>query len=369
MDFLFGGKVMNTTDKEDALHRLVERGKKRGRLTNQEILASLAGDYPGPEQLKRLYDLLEANGIEIVEDSAEGVSVDSSLERLTSEEEEMSLETDRKDNQVNMYVRDVSYSKALTPGKEKDILLVIDEEDESEKKRQEKAELRLVVTIAEQSEYSGIQRLDLIQEGNIALMTAVENFNPGKDFKYSTYTEWRIQQARSKAAEQGIIVMMPPSMRGNIRQINKAKELLTRKNAREPSTAEIAGYLGISEKKVIASLLAYEKLVSLNLSLDKDDNDGGSPGSADEDTLQPNRVWNINRSMMKGRILEVVDLLPRLEAEVIRLLFGLRDGQCLSLEEVGRRLHLSVASVRQIRDKAVRMLKHLRRNRRLREYI
>ena len=251
---------MNTTDKKGTLRKLVEKGKQKGSLSNQEILDALAEINFSPEQLEKLYDRLEENGIEIVEDAV----ADESFDELSSSDDSQSYDSSFIDDPVKMYLREIGKIEMLTPEEEQDIASRIADGDESAKKRLSEANLRLVVSIAKRYLGRGMPLLDLIQEGNLGLIKAVDKFDPSKGFKFSTYATWWIRQSVSRAiADQARIIRIPVHMVENINRVKKAQSHLLNENGKEPTTAEIADYSDMPEEKVVEIMRVSQDLVSL----------------------------------------------------------------------------------------------------------
>ena len=355
---------MNSTDKKGTLRRLAEKGKENGKLTNQEILDALAEINFSPEQLEKLYDKLEANGIEIVEDSVE----DENLEELTSDEDASSYDGSYIDDPVKMYLREIGNIKMLSPEEEQDIARRIAEGDESAKKRLSEANLRLVVSIAKRYIGRGMPLLDLIQEGNLGLIKAVDKFDPSKGFKFSTYATWWIRQSVSRAiADQARTIRIPVHMVENINRVKKAQSHLLNENGKDPTTAEVAEYADLSEEKVIEIMRVAQDIVSLEAPIGED---GESHfGDTIKDETQEDPEDAASQSVLKEQLINALYTLTPREMAVLKLRYGLEDGRNHTLEEVGAEFNVTRERIRQIEAKALRKLRHPSRSKKLRDFL
>lgn len=355
---------MNTTDKKGTLRKLVEKGKANGSLSNREILDALTEINFSPEQIEKLYDKLEANGIEIVEDSVE----DEAFDELTSEEGQPSFDGSIIDDPVKMYLREIGNIKMLTPEEEQDIARRIAEGDKSAKQRLSEANLRLVVSIAKRYLGRGMPLLDLIQEGNLGLIKAVDKFDPSKGFKFSTYATWWIRQSVSRAiADQARTIRIPVHMVENINRVKKAQSHLLNENGKDPTTAEVAEYADLPEEKVIEIMRVAQDLVSLEAPVGEEEDSHVGDFIKDETQEDPEDAASL--SMLKEQLDKALYTLTPREMAVLRLRYGLEDGRNHTLEEVGAEYNVTRERIRQIEAKALRKLRHPSRSKKLRDFL
>ncbi len=350
---------MSTSEKKETLRKIVESGKSKGSLSNREIMDTLADVNISPEQLEKLYDKLEANGIEIVEDSLEDVIEDMSSD--TGSDEVL------VDDSVKMYLREIGSIEMLTHDEEQDIARRIAEGDESAKKRLSDANLRLVVSIAKRYMNRGLPFLDLIQEGNLGLIKAVEKFDPTKGFRFSTYATWWIRQSITRAiADQSRTIRIPVHMVENINKVKRAKAQLLAENEKEPRPEDIAELLDMDEAKVREIIRISQEPVSLETPIGEEEDSHLGDFIKDEVQAAPEDV--VSNMMLHDLISEVLETLSEREAEVIRLRYGLVDGRCHTLEEVGLRFDVTRERIRQIEAKALRKLRQFTRRSKLNGY-
>ena len=355
---------MNATDKKGTLRKLVEKGKEKGSLRNQEILDALTEINFSPEQIEKLYERLEANGIEIVDDAVEDVSLDE----LASEGEDSSYDGSLIDDPVKMYLREIGNIEMLKPEEEQEIARRIAEGDESAKKRLSEANLRLVVSIAKRYLGRGMPLLDLIQEGNLGLIKAVDKFDPAKGFKFSTYATWWIRQSVSRAiADQARTIRIPVHMVENINRVKKAQTHLLNENGKDPTTAEVARYADMSEEKVVEIMRVAQDLVSLEAPVGEEED--SHIGDFIKDESQENPEDAASLSMLKEQLESALYTLTPREMAVLKLRYGLEDGRNHTLEEVGAEFNVTRERIRQIEAKALRKLRHPSRSKKLRDFL
>ncbi len=353
---------MGMAEGKNALRKLVEQGKAKGSLTNQEIFDALTEVDLDPEQVERLYDKFEASGIEIVEDNVEDIKLD---EIDLSDD---SYENVLIDDPVKMYLREIGKIPLLTSEEEKEIARRISEGDEKAKKRLSEANLRLVVSIAKRYLGRGMPLLDLIQEGNLGLIKAVEKFDASKGFKFSTYATWWIRLAISRAiADQARTIRIPVHMTENINRVKKAQSQLLHENGKDPSIAEVAKLTNMDERKVMEIIRIAQEPVSLETPIGEEEDSHLGDFIKDEDQQDPEDAASL--SMLKAQLESALDTLTPREMDVLKLRYGLFDGRNHTLEEVGQRFNVTRERIRQIEAKALRKLRHPSRSKRLRDFL
>lgn len=354
---------MSTAEGKASLRKLVELGKSKGSLTNQEILDALAEFNFSPEQIEKLYDKLETNGIEILEDNVEDMKLDD-----ISSEEKLSYDSGVIDDPVKMYLREIGNIPMLSPEEERHIAERIAEGDEDAKKRLSEANLRLVVSIAKRYLGRGMPLLDLIQEGNLGLIKAVDKFDPSKGFKFSTYATWWIRQSVSRAiADQARTIRIPVHMVENINRVKKAQSHLLNENGKDPSTAEVAEFADMSEEKVVEVMRVAQDLVSLEAPVGEEEDSHLGDFIKDEAQEDPEDAASL--SMLKEQLENALYTLTPREMDVLKLRYGLVDGRNHTLEEVGQRFNVTRERIRQIEAKALRKLRHPSRSKKLRDFL
>ena len=329
---------MNSTDKKQVLRTLVEMGRAKGHLTNQEVMDALVEINFSPEQIEKLYDKLEANGIEVVEEPVEDVKLDE----IVSEDQSDAYDSSMIDDPVKMYLREIGSIPMLTPEEEKDIARRIAGGDIEAKKRLSEANLRLVVSIAKRYLGRGMPLLDLIQEGNLGLIKAVEKFDPTKGFKFSHMVE-------------------------NINRVKKAQSHLLSENGRDPTVAQVAEYAEMSEDKVVEVMRVAQDLVSLEAPVGEEED--SHIGDFIKDDTQQDPEDAASMSMLKEQLENALYTLTPREMDVLRLRYGLVDGRNHTLEEVGQQFNVTRERIRQIEAKALRKLRHPSRSKKLRDFL
>jgi len=361
---------MSIDESKAAIRELIETGKQKGSLTNREILDALAELDIDGDQMTRLYDRFEQHGIEIVDDPIEDIVLDDiTLDSGYDEDGNIDFISDGMfiDDPVKAYLREIGRYPLLTPEEEIDLAIRIMDGDQAAKNRLNEANLRLVVSIAKRYLGRGMLFLDLIQEGNLGLIKAVEKFDYTKGFKFSTYATWWIRQAITRAiADQARTIRIPVHMVETINKVKRARSQLLHENSHEPSSEEIARELGMPEDKIRDILRVAQDPVSLETPIgEEEDSHLGDFLSDDEAVAPDDAVSNI---MLKKQLEEVLATLTPREAKVIRLRFGLGDGKSRTLEEVGNEFGVTRERIRQIEAKAIRKLRHPNRSNKLKGY-
>ncbi len=360
-------------DKATLISDLVEMGRSKGKLTAQEIMDSMELFDFDPEQMDKLYEQLEANNVEVVDDFA-----NVNLEELdfneapqeTAEEAEAPAPTEQVaiDDPVKVYLKEIGRVPLLTPEEETALAMRIIEGDDNAKKRLSEANLRLVVSIAKRYVGRGMQFLDLIQEGNLGLIKAVEKFDYTKGFKFSTYATWWIRQAITRAiADQARTIRIPVHMVETINKVKKVSSQLLHKNGHEPTAEEIAEELAMPVDKVREIMRVAQEPVSLETPIGEEEDSHLGDFIPDDDAPAPADA--ASHTLLKEQLEEVLQSLTDREAKVLRLRFGLEDGRPRTLEEVGKEFDVTRERIRQIEAKALRKLRHPSRSKKLKDFL
>ena len=308
-------------------------------------------------QMEEIYKTLEENGIKIVDDYEKDKELYDQLLK------EISM-----DDPVKMYLKDIGKVPLLSADDEIELARKMMDGDESAKRELSVANLRLVVSIAKRYVGRGMQFLDLIQEGNLGLMKAVEKFDYQKGFKFSTYATWWIRQAITRAiADQARTIRIPVHMVETINKVVRVQRLLLQQYGREPTPEEIAKEMGIPEQRVVEIQKISQDLVSLETPIGEEEDSHLGDFIEDEQALAPTDV--VASNLLKEQLLEILDTLTPREEKVLRLRYGLDDGKPRTLEEVGKEFNVTRERIRQIEAKALRKLRHPTRSKRLKEFI
>ena len=362
--------MTNAPDNRQAkLNELYELGKRKGTLTYKEIMNALMELDMDPDQLDKVLETLEALGVEVVNElepqpEAEPAdTADTKLEDDLSVPEGISI-----DDPVRMYLKEIGKVPLLTAEEEIEIAKRLETGDEEAKKKLSEANLRLVVSIAKRYVGRGMLFLDLIQEGNLGLIKAVEKFDYRKGFKFSTYATWWIRQAITRAiADQARTIRIPVHMVETINKLIRVSRQLLQQYGREPTPEEIAKEMGISEAKVREIIKIAQEPVSLETPIGEEEDSHLGDSIADDDTPAPAEAASF--ALMKEQLLDVLDTLTPREEKVLRLRFGLDDGRQRTLEEVGKEFNVTRERIRQIEAKALRKLRHPSRSKKLKDYL
>ena len=356
---------MATQDKKQVLKELLESGKQKGRLTTKEISDALEELDYDVEQVDKLYDTFEAYNIEIVEDDG-----GESIAPASNEELESVLSADgiSIDDPVKVYLKEIGRVPLLSAEEEVELAIRMSEGDVAAKKRLSEANLRLVVSIAKRYVGRGMQFLDLIQEGNLGLIKAVEKFDHTKGFKFSTYATWWIRQAITRAiADQARTIRIPVHMVETINKVKKVNSQLLHENGHEPTNEQIAEKLEMPVEKVREIMRVAQEPVSLETPIGEEEDSHLGDFIPDEDAPAPSDV--ASHTMLKEQLAEVLSTLTPREEEVLRLRFGLEDGRSRTLEEVGKEFNVTRERIRQIEAKALRKLRHPSRSKKLKDFL
>lgn len=362
---------MGQPDKKTVIKELLDLGKSKGQLSTKEILDALGELDFDPEHIEKFYDTLESQGIEIVEDFDDIPINDADLLKTTATEApEVVVGADGVsiDDPVKVYLKEIGRVPLLSPEEEIDLAIAIKNGDEYAKKRLSEANLRLVVSIAKRYLGRGMQFLDLIQEGNLGLIKAVEKFDYTKGFKFSTYATWWIRQAITRAiADQARTIRIPVHMVETINKVKKISSQLLHANGKEPSAEEVAGELDMPVDKVREIMRVAQEPVSLETPIGEEEDSHLGDFIPDDDAPAPADA--ASHTLLKETLGNVLDTLTPREEKVLRLRFGLEDGRSRTLEEVGKEFNVTRERIRQIEAKALRKLRHPSRSKKLKDFL
>ncbi len=365
-----------SSDRTDAVKRLMEMGKDSGSLTYKEIEDVLGDIELDKDQMEDVYDSLTSMGIEVMAESDdEDLDADADVDKPKKEDEEEEAEFDLTlpkgisiDDPVRMYLKEIGKVPLLSGEEEISLAKRMEEGDEEAKKKLCEANLRLVVSIAKRYVGRGMLFLDLIQEGNLGLIKAVEKFDFRKGFKFSTYATWWIRQAITRAiADQARTIRIPVHMVETINKLIRVQRQLLQELGREPKPEEIADEMDMTVEKVREILKIAQEPVSLETPIGEEED--SHLGDFIPDTDAPAPADAAAFSMLKEQLIEVLETLTPREQKVLKLRFGLEDGRARTLEEVGKRFEVTRERIRQIEAKALRKLKHPSRSKKLRDYL
>lgn len=393
-------EAFEMTKTEEAANLIVESAKMSGNeITYNEINALIADSNFDKDALEEIYDLVESKNVSIIETREpnaseledDDVDDDEILELELEEDDLLNDEEDEKksgviikssgeievsdsakniptDDPVRMYFKEIGKVPLLTADEERDLAIRIEQGDEEAKKKLCESNLRLVVSIARRYLNRGLSFLDLIQEGNLGLIKAVEKFDYTKGYKFSTYATWWIRQAITRSiADQARTIRIPVHMVETINKLIRISRQLLQEYGREPTSEEIAKEMGISVEKVREIKKISQDPVSLETPIGEEEDSHLGDFIPDEDIPSP--VDAAAYSMLQKQLREVLDTLSEREKKVLILRFGLDDGRPRTLEEVGREFNVTRERIRQIEAKALRKLRHPSRSKKLRDYL
>lgn len=361
--------TLQQQDKKPAnpLKTLLDLGKSKGQLSSKEILDVL-GDELDPEQIEKIYDALESNGIEIIEDTEDLSLDDLNINENSDDDSEPAPDGVSIDDPVKIYLKEIGRVPLLSPDEEVDLAIRISQGDVAAKKRLSEANLRLVVSIAKRYLGRGMQFLDLIQEGNLGLIKAVEKFDHTKGFKFSTYATWWIRQAITRAiADQARTIRIPVHMVETINKLIRVSRQLLQELGREPTPEEIAAEMNMPVDRVREILKISQEPVSLETPIGEEED--SHLGDFIQDDNVPVPADAAAFTLLKEQLEEVLGTLTEREQKVLTLRFGLEDGRARTLEEVGKEFNVTRERIRQIEAKALRKLRHPSRSRKLKDYL
>ena len=367
--------------KAEKLNALIEKGKKAGKLTSKELMDTLDDLKLEPDELDKFYDKLEDLGIDTAgedilppldDDALPALEELQEIEEVT--EEEIAADTDAladtfsTDDPVRMYLKEIGKVPLLTPEEEQDLAKRMADGDEDAKRRMAEANLRLVVSIAKRYVGRGMLFLDLIQEGNLGLIKAVDKFDYTKGYKFSTYATWWIRQAITRAiADQARTIRIPVHMVETINKVIRVSRQLLQELGHDPSAEEIAAEMGMPVDKVRDILKIAQEPVSLETPIGEEEDSHLGDFIPDEDASEPSEAASF--SLLKEQLMSVLDTLTPREKKVLELRFGILDGRTRTLEEVGKEFNVTRERIRQIEAKALRKLRHPSRSKKLRDFL
>ncbi len=353
----------NQDTRKNILKELVERGKAKGMLTYKEIMDAFEEIELAPEQIEKVYETIENLGVEVVDD------IDPDLEELTEEDLDLSIpEGISIDDPVRMYLKEIGKVPLLTAEEEIELAKRMEKGDVEAKKRLAEANLRLVVSIAKRYVGRGMLFLDLIQEGNLGLIKAVEKFDFRRGYKFSTYATWWIRQAITRAiADQARTIRIPVHMVETINKLIRVSRQLLQELGREPHPEEIAKEMNMSVDKVREIMKISQEPVSLETPIGEEEDSHLGDFIPDDEAPAPAEAAAF--TLLKEQLIDVLDTLTPREEKVLRLRFGLDDGRARTLEEVGKEFNVTRERIRQIEAKALRKLRHPSRSKKLKDYL
>ena len=364
---------MENSEKKSPVIALLEKGKPAGKLTTQEIDAAILEMDFDMDELDKLYENIEAQNIEIIDDMNDSVLDELNFDsELPNGQEAAAAAADTRnaamDDPVKVYLKEIGRVPLLTPEEEIELAIRIGDNDQQAKQRLAEANLRLVVSIAKRYVGRGMQFLDLIQEGNLGLIKAVDKFDYTKGFKFSTYATWWIRQAITRAiADQARTIRIPVHMVETINKVKKTNSQLLHKNGRDPTAEEIAAELNMPVEKVREILRVSQEPVSLETPIGEEDDSHLGDFIPDDDALAPADAASM--LLLKEQLNDVLKTLTLREAKVLSLRFGLEDGHPRTLEEVGSEFGVTRERIRQIEAKALRKLRHPSRSKKLKDFL
>ena len=385
-------ELLSAMNLSDEAHKkflaLLSEGKQTGKVASKPLIEALdAADVP-EEQIEQLYDFLEANHIEIdVADvldvldpvvlDEDGLPMDADLHELDEHQEPDPMEDPEEaladsgiklDDPVRMYLKEIGKIPLLTPEEELETARRMAEGDEAARQKMTEANLRLVVSVAKRYVGRGMQLLDLVQEGNLGLLKAVEKFDYSKGYKFSTYATWWIRQSITRSiADQARTIRIPVHMVETINRVIRTAHSMVQSLGREPTAQEIADEMKLDVARVEEILKIAQEPVSLETPIGEEEDSHLGDFIQDEDASQPAEAASY--TMLREQLEEVLNTLTPREEQVLRMRFGLVDGKSHTLEEVGKEFDVTRERIRQIESKALRKLRHPSRSKKLRDFL
>jgi len=355
----------NNETRKAILKELIEKGKAKGMLSYDEIMTAFEEIELEPDQIEKVYETLENMGIDVVGD------IESEMEDIQVSDEDLDLSVPDGvivEDHVRMYLKEIGKVPLLTAEEEIELAKRLEKGDAEAKRRLAEANLRLVVSIAKRYVGRGMLFLDLIQEGNLGLIKAVEKFDHRRGFKFSTYATWWIRQAITRAiADQARTIRIPVHMVETINKLIRVSRQLLQELGREPQPEEIAKEMNMSVEKVREIMKISQEPVSLETPIGEEEDSHLGDFIPDDEAPAPAEAAAF--TLLKEQLIDVLDTLTPREETVLRLRFGLDDGRARTLEEVGREFNVTRERIRQIEAKALRKLRHPSRSKKLKDYL
>jgi RNA polymerase primary sigma factor len=350
------------------LKELLEVGRKKGTITNEEIINILDDVDLDVEQIEKIYENLESQGVEILQNIDDAIVFEDGEPVQDVEEQNLAVEGISIDDPVRMYLKEIGKVRLLSTDEEIDLAQRMAEGDETARKFLAEANLRLVVSIAKRYVGRGMLFLDLIQEGNLGLIKAVEKFDYTKGYKFSTYATWWIRQAITRAiADQARTIRIPVHMVETINKVIRVSRQLLQELGHDPQPEEIAKEMGMSVEKVREIMKIAQEPVSLETPIGEEEDSHLGDFIPDDDAPVPADAASF--TLLKEQLVDVLKTLTPREEKVLKLRFGLEDGRTRTLEEVGKEFNVTRERIRQIEAKALRKLRHPSRSKRLKDFL
>ncbi|MFW5979985.1 MAG: RNA polymerase sigma factor RpoD [Bacillota bacterium] len=359
----------------EKIKELIQKGKDEGELAEDEIETALDGIQLDSEDYSQIYHILRDEDIEIINDKNELDEEMDNEEEVDEEDEEDEEDIDVSipngkgmQDPVRMYLKGIGKVDLLSAEEEVELAKRIEQGDKEAKKQLIEANLRLVVSIAKKYVGRGMSFLDLIQEGNMGLMKAVEKFDYTKGYKFSTYATWWIRQAITRSiADQGRTIRVPVHMVEKINKLVRVSRRLFQEKGREPTPKEIGEEMGISAEKVREIQKVSKESISLETPIGEENDSNLGDFIKDEEAVEP--VTSVSQTLLKEQLDDVLDTLTDREKRILELRFGIKDGRNRTLEEVGKEFGVTRERIRQIEAKALRKLRHPSRSKKLKDYV
>jgi RNA polymerase primary sigma factor len=362
--------VQTSEEKKARVKKLMQKAQAKGTITYKEIMDELEEIEISPEQIEKIYDTFEKIGITVVDEMDDFEPDINSVEEISVEElQDLSVPDNViTDDPVKMYLKEIGKIPLLSAEEELKFAQGITNGDEVSRKKLTEANLRLVVSIAKKYVGRGMQFLDLIQEGNLGLIKAVEKFDYQKGYKFSTYATWWIRQAITRAiADQARTIRIPVHMVETINKIMRVSRQLVQELGRDPQPEELARHLRMPVEKVREIMKISQEPVSLETPIGEEEDSHLGDFIPDDDAPAPAEAAAY--ILLKEQLTDVLDTLTQREEKVLRLRFGLDDGRARTLEEVGKEFNVTRERIRQIEAKALRKLRHPSRSKKLKDYL